>query len=114
MAEREKGLATSAVMHGSVPCAEGQHAGAPSRGSGEQEDLAAGAPRLEITVGVGRGGEGIASVDVGFEDAVTQRGEHVARHRVQIFRGVVKEHRLGEGSRPVSYTHLTLPTIYSV
>ena len=64
--------------------ASGHHRG----GSDEEDDLAAGASRLEIAVGVGRGGEGIVSADVGLEDAVTQRGEHVAGHRVQVFRGV--------------------------
>src|SRR5438552_6977146 len=64
--------------------ASGHHRG----GSDEEDDLAAGASRLEIAVGVGRGGEGIALADVGLEDAVTQRGEHVAGHRVQVFRGV--------------------------
>jgi hypothetical protein len=70
-----------------------------ARRSGLQDNLAGGASRLEIAVGVGGGGEGIASPDVGFENAVTQRGEHVARHCVQVIRGVVKEHRLGERSR---------------
>src|SRR5215471_6903099 len=53
--------------------------------SSEKDDLAGSASRLEIPVGVGRGGERIAPADVGFEDAIPQRGEHVARHLVQIF-----------------------------
>jgi hypothetical protein len=41
-----------------------------SAGSGEQEDLTAGTSRLEVAVGVGRGGEGVAVADIGFEDTV--------------------------------------------
>jgi len=73
--------------------------------SGEQDDLTAGATRLEIAVGVRGDGEGIAAADVGFDDAVTQRGKHVARHCLQVFGGVVKEHRLGEGSRFLAQVH---------
>lgn len=59
-----------------------------SAGSGEQEDLTAGTSRLEVAVGVGRGGEGVVVADIGFEDTVAQRGEHLAGDLVVVKRGV--------------------------
>src|SRR5262249_28682449 len=64
--------------------------------STNQHDLAAGAARLEVAVGVGGGGERIAPADVRLQDAVAQGGEDVAGHRPQRLLGVVEEHRLGQ------------------
>jgi hypothetical protein len=80
----------------------GRCSGSPRRarwGSGEQHDLTAGAAGLEVAVGVGRGGEGIAVADLGADDAVAQRGEHPAGHLLQEILGVVEKHRLDKFNR---------------